>query len=113
MQQSQAIVAGASPKALAAANRAYQLVQEADRTGKVPKGTSPRALRRYRLWMREGQLRYESAFLGLFRRRGRRPGTRELDPAQQPLVDHVVRNFSEDRKVGRVLAAFDRPRGSL
>ena len=107
-KQSEALVAGASPKEVAAANRAYQLVQEADRTGRLPKGTSRRTLGRYRHWMREGQLRYGSAFLGLFRRRGRRPGTRSLDPAQQALVDHVVRNFAEDRKVGRVQAASNR-----
>ena len=107
-RQSQALVAGASRKAVAAATRTYQFVAEADRTGKVPRGTSKRALRRYRSWMRDGELRYGSAFLGLLRRRGRRPGTRDLDPAQQALVDYVVRNFSEDRKAGSVLGASNR-----
>ena len=107
-QQSQALVLRASPKALAAANRAYQLVQEADSTGKVPKGTSPRALRRYRLWMREGQLRYGSGFLGLIRRRGRKPGTRDLDAAQQALLDYVLQDFSRDRRAGRVTGVVRR-----
>ena len=107
-RQSEALVAGARPKAVAAANRAFRLVQEADRTRRVPKGTTDRSLRRYRGWMREGESRYGSAYLGLLRRRGRTPGTRDLDPAQQALVDHIVRNFSRDRKAGRVLAAFNR-----
>ncbi len=107
-RQSQALVEGASRKAVAAANQAFQLVKQADATGRVPRGTSERALRRYRAWMREGQLRYGSEFLGLFRRRGRRPGARELDLAQQALLAHVVQNFSKDRKAGRVLHAFDR-----
>ena len=107
-RQSHALVEGSSRKAVAAANRAYQLVQQADATGRVPKGTSARALRRYRAWMRQGQLRYGSEFLGLLRRRGRRPGARDLDLAQQALLAHVVHNFSTDRRVGRVLPAFDR-----
>ena len=106
-QRSESLVAGASPKAVAAANRALRLVEEADRTGRVPNGTSARALRRYRGWMRDGEALYGSGFLGLLRRRGRKPGTRDLDPAQQALVDYVVQNFSRDRKAGSVLAAFN------
>ena len=41
-QRSESLVAGASPKAVAAAIRVLRLVEEADRTGRVPKGTSPR-----------------------------------------------------------------------
>ena len=107
-RQSQALVAGSSPKAVAAANRAFQLVKHADATGKDPQGTSARALGRYRAWMRDGQLRYGSEFLGLLRRRGRQPGTRDIDLAQQALLAYVVQNFSEDRSAGRVLRAFDR-----
>ena len=107
-QRSLAVVDGATPKAVAAANRALRLVEQADKSRKVPKGTSARALRRHRAWMRNGLDRYGSAFLGLIRRRGRRPGTRNLDAAQQALLSYVVGSFSEDRKAGGVLAAFAR-----
>ena len=58
--------------------------------------------------MRDGQDWYGSAFFGLIRRRGRRPGTRALDVAQQVLLSFIVRNFAEDRKAGGVLGAFAR-----
>ena len=107
-RQSRALVEGSTPKAVAAANRAFHLVKQADATGKVPEGPSPRALRRYRAWMRYGQERYGSEFLGLLRRRSRRSGARDLDAAQQALLSYIVRTFSKDRKAGRVLRAFDR-----
>ena len=107
-RQSQALVAGSSRHALDAANRAFQLVKQADATKKVPKNTSERSLRRYRAQMLDAQLRYGSEYLGLLRLRGRRPGTRALDLAQQALLAYVVQNFSKDRSAGRVLRAFNR-----
>ena len=107
-RQSEALVAGATPKAMAAASRAFEFVKQAAATGKVPKGTSARSLGRYRGWMRDGRLRYASEFLGLVRRRGRLTGTRDIDAAQQALVAYVVQNFAKDRTAGRVLRAFDR-----
>ena len=107
-QRSLALVEGATPNAVDAANRAFGFVKQRKATGEVPEGTSARSLRRYRAQMRDGVDRYGSGFLGLVRRRGRRPGTRNLDAAQQALLAYVVRNFSEDRKAGGVLAAFAR-----
>ena len=107
-QRSQALVEGATPHAVAASNKAFQFVTQREATGKVPEGTSARSLRRYRAWMRDGLDRYGSESLGLVRRRGRRPGTRDFDAAQLALLSYIVRSFSEDRKAGGVLAAFAR-----
>ena len=102
------LVLAASPKALAAANRAVLLLDQADETGRVPKGTSARSLRRYRARRQDGELRYGSGYLGLVRRRGRRPGTPDLDRDQRTILATIVEKYSTDPKAGRVTRAFDR-----
>ena len=82
----------------AEALRRYQLVQEADATSRVPSGTSERALRRYRLWIREGEKLYGSGFAGLIRFRGRPVGTSGLDEAPQAILDQFVEENWTDSK---------------
>ena len=92
----------ASVKDRAGALWRYQLLQEADATGRVPSGTSERTLRRYRQWIREAEQLYASGFAGLIRFRGRPVGTSGLDEAPQAILDQFVEENWTDPKAVRV-----------
>ena len=58
---------------IAAAERCYDIIQAAQRTGTVPKGTSERSVFRYRSRYAEGEQKFGDGFTGLIRFLGRRP----------------------------------------
>lgn len=98
----------AGKRALVAANRRYMLLKEADRTGRVPEGSSARSIARYRQQYREGDRVYGYGFAGLIRIRGRKPGKRDLGEAQQQILDEFIWTFRKDLKAGRVTAGYAR-----
>ncbi len=83
-------------------------MEEAEKTGAVPPGSSLRSIHRYRRWFREGERQFGCGFAGLVRSYGRRPGTSDLGDAQQQVLEEVVELFAEDRRAGRVAAAYAR-----
>ena len=98
----------ASNKDLSEALRRHKALLQFDADGVVPTGESQRSLRRYRRWAREGERLFGSPLAGLIRRRGRRPGTYELDPAQRGVLDEVVEKYAGDTRAGRTSAAYAR-----
>ena len=93
---------------LARARERWRVLQHLEQHGKPPDGIHARTVRRYRRWEKEGTQRYGSAFAGLIRLRGRRPGTRDLPAPQAQVLGEVVDAFAGDRRAGRVSAAHSR-----
>ena len=93
---------------LGRARERWRVLQNVERHGAPPEGISARSVRRYRRWAREGQRRYGSAFAGLIRLRGRRPGTSDLPAPQAQVLREVVDEFADDRRAGRQSAAHSR-----
>ena len=97
-----------SDKALAEALRRHRFLEAFRKTGAVPQGLSMRSLRRYEASAREGKRLFGAELFGLVQFRGRRPGTLGLGEPQQAVVREVVEEFAEDRKAGRLAAAYAR-----
>ena len=93
---------------LARARERWRVLQHVEQHGVPPEGISARSVRRYRRWSREGERRYGSAFAGLIRLRGRRPGTHDLPAPQAQVLGEVVEAFADDRRAGRLSAAYSR-----
>ena len=98
----------ASPKCLQRANEVYDFLREYWRTGKVPKGTCLRSLRRYVARYREGERIYGSGYAGLMRQLGRRPGKRDLGEDQQKVLASVAKEYMEDDNAGSLKNAHAR-----
>ena len=76
--------------------------------GRPPPGVPARCARRFLRWCRDGERLYGSAFAGLVRFRGRRPGTSALGAPQAEVLREVVEDFADDRRAGRLRAAYAR-----
>lgn len=86
----------------------WRVLEHLEQHGAPPEGVSARSVRRYRRWAKEGERRFGSAFAGLIRLRGRRPGTSDLPAAQAQVLREVVDEFANDRRAGRLSAAHSR-----
>ena len=93
---------------LGRARERWRVLQHVEQHGAPPEGISARSARRYRRWAKEGERRYGSAFAGLIRLRGRRPGTSDLPVPQAQVLREVVDEFADDRRAGRLSAAHSR-----
>ena len=93
---------------LGRARERWRVLQHVEQHGGRPEGISARSVRRYRRWAKEGERRYGSAFAGLIRLRGRRPGTSDLPASQVQVLREVVDEFADDRRAGRLSAAYSR-----
>ena len=90
------------------ARERWEAVTYSKSHGRPPPGVSPRCVRRFLRWCRDGERLYGSAFAGLIRFRGRRPGTSALGARQAEVLREVVETFADDRRAGRVRAAYAR-----
>ena len=90
------------------ARERWRVLRHVEQHGAPPDGISARSVRRYRCWSKEGVRRYGSAFAGLIRLRGRRPGTHDLPAPQAQVLREVVEEFAGDRRAGRMSGAFAR-----
>ena len=102
------LLLSASNKDLSEGLRRHELLLKFKADGVVPPGVSLRSIRRYSDWAREGELLFHCDFAGLIRRRGRRRGTYDLDPAQRAVLDEVVEKYASDTRAGRASAAYAR-----
>lgn len=92
------IMRSASPEALDEAVRRQQAIDHFTAHGEPPAGVSLASIRRWQRWARDGERRYGLGFAGLVRRRGRKPGTPDLDPRQQEVLAQVVDEYVHPRK---------------
>lgn len=76
--------------------------------GWPPPSATARCVRRYSRWCKDGERRYGSAFAGLARFRGLRRGTSALGASQAEVLREGVEAFADDRRAGRVQAAYAR-----
>ena len=106
--KAQWIFDSATPKALAAAKKAHKVVLRANASGSGSQEVGPKTLRRYRMWMAEGQEVYGSELAGLVRQRGRWTNQNALDKAQTALLQHVVRSSAAITGSQRKRQAEDR-----
>ena len=104
----EAVFRRASPGDLDKARERWAAVTYFRTHGRPPPGVSARSVRRFLRWVRDGERCYGSAFAGLVRFRGRRPGTSDLPPAQAQALREVAEAFADDRRAGRVTAAYAR-----
>ena len=98
----------ASPRDLDQALQRWEAVTYFKTHGRPPPGIPGGSVRRFLRWCRGGERLYGSAFAGLIRFRGRRPGTSALGHAQAQALREVVDAFADDRRAGRVQAAYAR-----
>ena len=95
----------ATPDDLRLATRRMAAVEHYLSHGRILPGVGRRTLRRYLRWFNDAQSRYGMGYLGLVRRRGRRPGSSNLPAPEREALDEVVAEFADDRKAGRLSAA--------
>ena len=103
-----AVFRSATERHLAAARRRWEAVRHFETHGCPPPGVPARSVRRFLRWARDGERRYGSAFAGLVRFRGRPAGTSDLGSPQAQVLREVAESFSDDRRAGRVQAAYAR-----
>ena len=103
-----AVFRRASTRDLDQARARWEAVTYFNAHAQPPPGVSARSVRRFLRWARDGERRYGSALAGLIRFRGRRPGTAGLGSAQAQILREVVEVFADDRRAGRVQAAYAR-----
>ena len=102
------LISRASDSDLDSANARYRVVRHYLDTGSFPSGQNPDVGRRYVRWFRDGEKRLGSGYFGLIRLRGRRPGDRDLPEPQVQALDEIVEQFANDRRSGRLSAAYAR-----
>lgn len=100
-----ALFRAATGRQIAAAQVRWEAVRYFEAHGRPPPGVSSRSVRRFLRRCADGERLYGSAFAGLVRSRGRRPGTHDLGSAQVLVLYEVVQEFANDRRAGRVQAA--------
>ena len=100
------IVRGASSRELEVAAARQRAIADFERCGAPPAGVSLVSVRRWMRWRREGERLYGSGFVGLLRYRGRKPGTRALEPRQVELLLEAVEAHVNDRQAGTIRAAY-------
>ena len=103
-----AVFRRASPRDLDQAQARWEAVTYFEAHGRPPSGVPARCVRRFLRWCRDGERRYGSTFAGLVRFRGRRRGTSALGAPQAQVLQEVVQEFADDRRAGRVRAAYAR-----
>ena len=104
----EALFLRASDADLARARARMEALRRFDRDGVLVPDVSRRSLARFRRWAKEGEQRYGSAFAGLVRFRGRKPGTSDLTSAQSAVLDEFVEAHVDDERDGRVSARYAR-----
>ena len=102
------LLSRASEADLRLATRRAAALQHFLNHGAPPSGVGVRTVRRYLQWFNTAQSRYGMGYLGLIRRRGRRPGTSNLSAPELQALHEVVEEFAGDRKAGRLSAAYGR-----
>ena len=103
-----AVFRRASARDLDQARERWDAVTYFKTHSRPPPGVSARSVRRFLRWIRDGERRYGSAFAGLVRFRGRRRGTSALAAPQAEVLREVADAFADDRRAGRVQAAYAR-----
>ena len=103
-----AVFRRASARDLDQARARWEAVTYFKTHGWPPPDVPARCVRRFLRWCNDGERLYGSAFAGLVRSRGRRPGTSALGAPQAEILREVVEDFADDRRAGRLRAAYAR-----
>ena len=105
-EETQSKVTAASDEDIKLAEARMEAIAHFKRTGSPPLGVGRSSVNRYMRWAREGEEQYGNSFIGLIRRRGRAPGTRNFSEEVLALLREHVGAHCDDEDAGTQEVAY-------